>query len=52
MKEFLESNDGIKMMAMVICEIEYKDEKYLVYSILRNNSEANIFVSKLTFTSI
>ena len=51
MKEFLESNDGIKMMAMEICGIQYQDEKYLVYSVLRGNGEMNIFVSKLLLTS-
>ncbi len=51
MKEFLESNEGIKMMSMVICGIQYQDEKYLIYSILRNHSEVNLFVSRLVLTS-
>lgn len=50
MKEFIDS-DGIKMMALIMGKISYDGREYLLYSIKRNNNEANIFISKLVKTS-
>ena len=51
MKEFIDENNQVKMMALLICGIGYGEDKYLVYSIRREQDEANIFVSKLITTS-
>ena len=51
MKEFIDENNQIKMMGLVICGIRYLDNEYLFYSIKRDNDEANLFVSKLVHTS-
>ena len=51
MKEFIDDNNHIKMMGLVICGIRYLECEYLVYSIKRDNIDANIFVSKLVHIS-
>ena len=51
MKEFIDETNQVKMMALLICGIQYGDDRYLVYSIRRNQNDANIFVSKLITTS-
>ena len=51
MKEVIDVKDNIKMVAMLLCGVRYDGHEYLLYSIKRNNKEANIFVSKLTRTS-
>ena len=51
MKEFIDDDTQIKMMALVMCGIRYIHDEYLVYAIRRSNEEVNIFVSKLFKTS-
>ena len=51
MKEVIDVKDNIKMVAMLLCGVRYDGHEYLLYSIKRNNKEANIFVSKLVRTS-
>ena len=51
MKELIDDVDSSKMMAMILCGVRYKGVEYLIYSIQRSNHEANIFVSKLVYTS-
>ena len=43
--------DGIKMMAMVVADVKYMDDNYIIYCIDRGNNEANIFVSRLVISS-
>ena len=51
MIEIIDSNSKKKMLAMVIADIKYMDDIYIVYGIDRGNGEANIFVSKLVVMS-
>jgi len=51
MIEIIDSNSQKKMLAMVIADIEYMDDRYIIYAIDRGNGEANIFVSKLVVMS-
>jgi len=47
MVEIIDKNTGAKMLAMVIGGFSYDNNKYVVYTIKRNQEEANVFVSKL-----
>ena len=40
-----------KKMAMVMCEVTYDNDRYIVYCIYRGKMEVNIFVSKLVISS-
>lgn len=40
-----------KKMAMVMCEVTYDNDRYVVYCIDRGKMEVNIFVSKLVISS-
>ena len=51
MKEVIDVKNNVKMVAMLLCGVRYDGHEYLLYSIKRNNHEANIFVSKLIQTS-
>ena len=51
MNELIDVNDNSKMMAMVLCGIFYDGHEYLLYSIKRSASEANLFISKLVKNS-
>ena len=51
MKEVIDVKNNVKMVAMLLCGVRYDGHEYLLYSIKRNNKEANIFVSKLVRTS-
>ena len=52
MVEILDKSTNQKMMAMVICGISYGEEEYLIYSIRRDDVEANLFLSKLVKSSL
>lgn len=43
--------DSVKMMAMVIANVRYMKDNYIIYCIEREGEDANIFVSKLKLTS-
>lgn len=47
MVEIIDDNTNRKMMAMILCNICYNDDCYVIYAIQREKDEANIFVSKL-----
>ena len=51
MIEIIDVNSKTKMMAMVMADINYNDDNYVVYCIEREREEANIFVSRLVITS-
>ncbi len=51
MKELIDLNENIKMVAMLFGALCYDRYEYLIYSIKRNSNEANVFVSKLVKTS-
>ena len=51
MKELINEDNNMKMMALVMCGLSYGDSKYLLYSVKRSNDEANLFVSKLVKNS-
>ena len=51
MVEIIDDNTNRKMMAMILCDICYKDDYYVIYAIQREKDEANIFVSKLVKNS-
>lgn len=43
--------DNSKMMAMVIANVKYMKDNYIIYCVEREGENANIFVSKLRLTS-
>lgn len=47
MVEVIDRKTKHKMMMMVMCGITYQEDSYLVYSIRRDKTSANVFVSKL-----
>ena len=47
MVEVIDRKTNHKMMMMVMCGITYHNDSYLIYSIRRDKSDANVFVSKL-----
>lgn len=47
MVEVIDRKTKHKMLMMVMCGITYQDNSYLVYSIRRDKTNANVFVSKL-----
>lgn len=47
MVEVMDRKTKHKMMMMVMCGITYQSDSYLVYSIRRDKTSANVFVSKL-----
>lgn len=47
MVEVIDRKTKHKMMMMVLCGITYQNDSYLIYSIRRDKSDANVFVSKL-----
>ena len=47
MIEVIDRKTAQKMTAMIICEISYQNDCYLIYCVRRNKEEANIFISKL-----
>ena len=47
MVEVMDRKTKHKMMMMVMCGINYQNDSYLVYSIRRDKTSANVFVSKL-----
>ena len=51
MVEVMDFKSKVKMLAMIMCSIEYHNDKYVVYCIDRGRGDANIFVSKLVMTS-
>ncbi len=51
MKELIDAKNDMKMMVMVMGGIQYGDDSYVVYSIRRDEKDANIFVSRLIQTS-
>lgn len=51
MIEIIDQETNKKVMAIVLCSICYKGDCYIVYAIQRDNSDANIFVSKLVKNS-
>jgi len=42
MVEIIDKNTGAKMLAMVIGGFSYDNNKYVVYTIKRNQEEANV----------
>lgn len=51
MIEVIDISSKLKLMAIRMVDIEYKDDKYVVYLIERTKGEVNIFVSKLVISS-
>ena len=51
MIEIIDSSSQNKMLAMVIANVKYMDDNYVIYGVDRGNGEANIFVSKLVVMS-
>lgn len=47
MVEVIDRKTKHKMMMMVLCGITYQSDSYLIYSIRRDKTSANVFVSKL-----
>ena len=47
MVEVIDRETAHKMVMMRVCGVCYRDKCYLVYSIRRDNIQANVFVSKL-----
>lgn len=47
MIEVIDKKTDVKMLMMKLCGIRYGDDSYLVYCIRRDESNANVFVSKL-----
>lgn len=47
MIEIIDRATAQKMMAMIICGVNYQDDYYLFYCVRRDRDEVNIFVSKL-----
>lgn len=43
--------DKSKMMAMVVANVRYMKDNYIIYCVEREDDEANIFVSKLKLTT-
>ena len=52
MYELIDENKNIKMMAIIICTFTYGNNNYCLYSIDRDKSDTNIFVSKLVTNSL
>ena len=52
MYELIDENKNIKMMALIICTFTYGKTNYCLYSIDRDNTDTNIFVSKLVKNSL
>lgn len=51
MIELIDKGSNKKLMALVMCGIKYRELSYLVYSIRREEEDANIFVSRLVSNS-
>ncbi|MBR3162077.1 MAG: hypothetical protein IKF19_05035 [Bacilli bacterium] len=51
MYELIDENNSIKMMALIICTFNYGNVPYCLYSIDRDDTDTNIFVSKLVENS-
>ena len=51
MIELIDSDNNVKLMALIICGIKYGDDNYLLYSIKRDDVDDNIFVSKVVKNS-
>lgn len=43
--------DGNKMIAIVVANVKYMNDNYIIYCVDRGDGDANIFVSKLMITS-
>ena len=43
--------DNSKMIAMVVANVKYMNDNYIIYCVEREDDEANIFVSKLRLMS-
>lgn len=51
MIEIIDVSSKNKMMAMVMANVKYMNDNYVIYCVDRGNGEANIFVSKLVVMS-
>lgn len=51
MIEIIDISSKNKMMAMVMANVRYMNDNYVIYCVDRGNGEANIFVSKLLVMS-
>lgn len=51
MIEIIDVSSKNKMMAMIMANIKYLNDNYIIYCVDRGNGEANIFVSKLVIMS-
>ena len=51
MIEIIDFSSKNKMMAMVVANVKYLDDNYIIYCVDRGNGDANIFVSKLVVMS-
>lgn len=47
MIEVIDNSTNRKMMAMILCGISYREDRYLIYLIQRDKEDANVFVSKM-----
>lgn len=51
MLEIIDQDTKVKMMALILCGIQYDSKRYVVYCVRREGNDANIFVSKLVQNS-
>lgn len=51
MIEIIDNNSQNKMLAMVIANVSYMNDNYVIYGVDRGNGEANVFISKLVLMS-
>lgn len=51
MIEIIDASSKNKMMAMVMANVRYMNDNYVIYCVDRGNGEANVFVSKLVIMS-
>lgn len=47
MVEIIDQETNKKVMAMILCNICYKDDCYIIFAVQRDKEDANVFVSKL-----
>lgn len=51
MVELINKNTNQKLMAMILGEISYLEDRYIIYCIKRSKEDTNVFVSKLVKNS-
>ena len=51
MVEVIDQDTLSKLMAMILCGIQYDKKRYIVYAVRREQEDANVFVSRLVQNS-